>query len=183
MRNIAIAFVLLVALAGLGYFLPAMQTTSPRTYGSETYGISFSYPAKYLVTEFEEGTGERGRHTLVLIEDTEENRAILAGERPGTEGPPTIVVGIFQNDLDGYTAESFVKNTSFSNFKLSDGALEEATVGGEGALRYDATGLYENKNAVVARTKYVYMFTAYYNSPDDPILSDFEEVLASVSFN
>ncbi|MDZ4226851.1 MAG: hypothetical protein U1D26_00035, partial [Patescibacteria group bacterium] len=96
--------------------------------------------------------------------------------------PPTITITIFQNNLDNYTTRGFVEGTNFSNFKLSDGNTTELSVGGEAGLKYSATGLYENDNVVVALPSYVYMFTAFYNSPTDRIRADFEDVLRSVEF-
>lgn len=152
-------------------------------YHSEKFGIEFSYPDDYFIGFEESFEGERGQNFVVLAEDTLENRRVFAGEEPGREGPPTITVAIYQNNLDNYTARSFVENTNFSNFKLSDGKTTEVIVGGEKGLRYSATGLYENENVVVARPDYVYMFTAFYLTPEDRILSEFDKLLDTIKFD
>lgn len=154
----------------------------PTEYRSEEYGLSFAYPENYFIKEYHE-TGERTRHTIVLMEDTPGNRDIADGKVVGTESPPTITITLFQNNLDNMSARSFVEGTSFSNFKLSDGTTVETMVGGAPALRYHATGLYENENAVVARPAWVYMFTGFYLNENDPIRTHFEELLTTVRFD
>lgn len=153
-----------------------------KNYSSEKLGISFGYPGYYFIQEHDESTGERARFSLVLAEDTEENRDVFEGRSPSREGPPTITVGIFQNNLDNYTAQEWINGTSFSNFKLSDGVLSKTAVNNEPALKYRATGLYENENVVIARHNYVYMFTVFYLSPEDKILKDFDVLLESIRF-
>ncbi len=154
----------------------------PKQYTSTTFNISFNYPRSYFeqITSHE---GERAQNVVTLFEDTQENRDVVGGKAPGREGPPTITIAMFQNDLDKYTTDSFIRNTSFSNFKLSDGIIASTTVAGEAAVRYHASGLYENENVVIARPDYVYMFTVSYLNPNDQIVKDFEDVLASVAFN
>lgn len=150
---------------------------------SEEYGISFSIPDGYFLYEISPPSVERELHAVILLEDTLQNRALVAGEVPGTEAPPAITLSIFQNNLDAYTAESFVKGTNFSNFKLSNGGLTTTTVDGVSALRFNATGLYENDNVVVALPSYVYLISGSYFSLDDPIRTTFTDVLASIRFN
>ncbi len=154
-----------------------------KVYTSVTYGISFLYPENYFIQEIDSKTKERVQHTIVLLEDISENHALIAGEQPGREAPPTITISFYQNNLDNYTTENFVRNTNFSNFKLSDGVITPVTLDGKDALGYSATGLYENKNVVIAKSAYVYMFTGFYNSPSDQILSDFNNMLKTVKFN
>lgn len=152
-------------------------------YQSETFNLSLSYPSNYFIGFQETFEGERRQNFVVLAEDTPENRRVFAGEEPGREGPPTITIAVYQNNLDNYTAKSFVENTNFSNFKLSDGVITEMSVGGEVGLRYHATGLYENENVVIARPDYVYMFTAFYLTLEDEILKNFESLLESIKFD
>lgn len=176
--------VVVVAVVG-GAFLvlrPAEETKEPTIYKSEELGIEFSYSEKYFVAHESSATGERSQHAIVLAEDTPGNRELFSDPNSATEGPPTITITLFQNNLESYTARSFVEGTNFSNFKLSDGNLTEVVVGGESGLRYRATGLYKNENVVVARPAYVYMFTAFFNSPTDQILVDFDEILNTVKF-
>lgn len=187
-RNILIFIVFVVMIVFAWMFLfedKASAPTKERQYVSGKFGISFSVPDGYFIAHeiTEEGSGERERYTIVLMEDTKENRDLVSGvSTPERDGPPTITIGIFQNNLDNYTARSFIEGTSFSNFKLSDGVISETTIAGESALSYHASGLYENKIIVIARQNFVYMFTAFYNDPKDKILTDFEEMVKTVRF-
>ncbi|MDZ4227241.1 MAG: hypothetical protein U1D26_02060, partial [Patescibacteria group bacterium] len=183
MQKLPLTLVALAILAaGVLYFIPVTKEFAPATYHSDEYGLSFSYPSGYFVVYESSATGEREQHAIVLAEDTPENREIFSDPQSATEGPPTITITLFQNDLDNYTTLGFVEGTNFSNFKLSDGNTTEVSVGGETGLKYGATGLYENDNVVVALPSYVYMFTAFYNTPSDRIRADFEDVLRSVEF-
>jgi hypothetical protein len=188
MANKIVSVVIILAVILLGYFLlnnkvETDNLSEMESYLSEKLGLEFEYPKTYFIQEIEESTEERFRTTLVLAEDTEENRRVFAGEEPGREGPPTITIGIFQNNLDNYQTENWIKNTSFSNHGLSDGRLDEVFIGGERAIGYSATGLYENKNVVIARDNFIYMFTVFYLSPEDQIIKDFEDLLKTVKFN
>lgn len=179
-----IVFAVLILIAGALAFVYGEKPESVKeAQFFKDFGVSFSYPGNYFIGIKQSLSGEREQHTIVLAEDTPENRRVFAGEEPGREGPPTITISIYQNNLDSYTAKSFVEGTSFSNFKLSDGVTKEVLVGGEPGLRYRATGLYENVNVVVARSDYVYMFTAFYLTPEDKILSDFDKLLDTVEFD
>ncbi len=182
MNKILIGLVGIAALLGVLYFLPATKATGLKQYSSSTYGFSFSYPANYFIVESESASGERNQHSIVLLEDTQANRDLLANPQSATEAPPTITISLYQNNIDPYTNDGFIHNTNFSNFKLSDGNLLEVTVGGEKAQRYSATGLYENDNVVVARSNYVYMFTGFYSGVQDAIRADFNALVDSVVF-
>lgn len=181
-KKISIIIAVAVIVGGVFlFFYPLKKQVSPATYSSLEYGLSFAYPKNYSIAE-NTFTGERLRHSIVIFEDTPGNRDILSGYNQGTEWPPTITITVFQNNLDKYTLQSFVEGTSFSNFKLSDGNKTETVVAGRPAWRYRATGLYENDNVVVVRPEYVYMFTVFFNSPEDQIRDDFESILKTVSF-
>ena len=161
--------------------MPAPVETSLVPYVAPGFGLSFAYPETYFPTNTDH-EGERLQSTITLLEDTPFARALVNGEAPGTEAPPAITVSIFQNDLDQYTTESFIRDHSASNFKLSDGTLTPVTVGGVEGLSYRATGLYESENIVVALPDFVYMFSVGYHAPTDPIRDDFRTVIDSVSF-
>lgn len=151
-------------------------------YASPSFGIAFSYPEGYFTTVTDH-EGERRQSTITVFEDTPFTRALVNGEAPGTEAPPAISVAIFQNDLDSYTAESFIRDTSYSNFKLSDGTLTPVSVGGVEGFAYRSTGLYESEHIVVARPDFVYMFTVGFHSREDRIIADFRTLIESVEFD
>lgn len=180
-KLLLIAAVILLSIGGL-WLIINNEDSSTKEYISEKLGVSFQYPAGYLVKDVDESTGERTRYSIVILEDTPGNRDFFAGQYSEADPPPTITISIYQNNLDHYTLQNFVKGTSFSNFKLSDGELIDTSVANEPALRYRATGLWENENVVVARPDFVYMFTGFFDGPDDALIPLFENILKSVRF-
>jgi len=153
-----------------------------RTYSSGVRGISFSYPDRYILEEKDLGSPQRTLYSIVLTEDTEENRFLREGTSPAREGPVSITITSYQNDLDHYDVERWMTSTSYSNFKLSPGTYTEASVGGERALSYSWSGLYEADTLVVARPDYVHAFTVTYTAPDEGIRKDFESLMKTVVF-
>jgi hypothetical protein len=156
-------------------------TTEELDYSSAAYGLAFSYPAKYFVTEYDSGTPQRSRHSIVLLEDTPFTRDLVAGKVPGTEAPPGITVDIFDNALDRTALRAWVEGNANSNFKLSiDGKLASTSIHGKEALSYTWDGLYRGDSVVVAHKSNIIMFSVTYHSPDDEVRDDFENVLSSV---
>ena len=150
------------------------------TYRSEQLGVSFEYPSTYFITERELGDAHRRHHSIQIIEDTQFNRDLVAGKVIGTEGPTAMSIDAYQNDLDGYTTEQWVRGHSASNFKLSDGELLPVLVDDYEGLRYRWSGLYEADNIAVATPPYVFSFSATYLNPTDVIRNDFEELIKTV---
>ena len=145
------------------------------TYESAEHGISFSYPDIYVLDEREAGNGEREHHVIVLMD--KEAAATLP---QNGEGPPTITVDIFQNNLDKLAIAEWIENDSRSNFKLSpDGVLASTTVAGTEALLYAWDGLYRGNSIVFAHKDNIVMLSVAYLSPNDAIVSDFASVVAS----
>ena len=151
-----------------------------RIYDAPEFGLMFEYSSKYMVWEEDMGTANRGHYHIDLLEDTPQNRALKEGMSPGSEGPTSISIDIFQNNLDKTKLVDWLKGNSNSNFKLSDGTYEEITLAGTKALFYKHSGLYEANAFVLAHNGNIIKFTATYLSPDDPIISDFSSLLSSL---
>jgi len=78
----------------------------------------------------------------------------------GGEAPPAISMSVFSN-VEGLSLEQWIKGDNRSNFKLSqDGVLASTTVGGEPALAYTHSGLYETDAVVVSRRGKLFLFEA-----------------------
>lgn len=176
------ALVLLAIAAGTYYFTNRVETEVPptesgmKTYSSEKYGISFTYPDKYEVTEHEgEGSALREQHAIVLT-----NKADLPLPTAG-EGPPTITINIYQNNLDGQTTEGWIRGSSASNFKLSgEQILTSVTIDDKPALSYRWSGLYEGTTIALAQPDWIYAFTVTYLEPGADIVQDFVAIRDSV---
>jgi hypothetical protein len=173
---------ILIALVGFGvwYFLKndinteVTQNQDVKTYATSTYGISFEYPKNYLITEREVGGAQRGHYSIVLI--SEEDSA----PRENSEGPTSINIDIFQNNLDKQTALGWITGSSNSNYKLGDGVLASTTVDGKEALSYNWSGLYEGRTVTYANEDFVYAFSVTRITPEDQIIKDFDQLLKTV---
>lgn len=150
------------------------------TYTSEVHGLTFKYPKTYFLEEQEVGNGERSHYVIILTEDTEENKAVREGRAPGREGPVSVSIDIYQNDLDRLSAENWIKTTSDSNYKMSpDGVLTPYSVSGLPGYIYRWSGLYEAVAVAVSNDRFIYAFTSTYITPEDPIREVFDKVVES----
>ncbi len=148
-----------------------------KTYRGEQYGIRFKYPGGYFLSENNTGDGHRYAHAIVL---TDSDPRVIP---QNGEGPTSITIAIFQNNLDHYTTEQWIRGNNNSNFKLSpDGMLQEVAVGGERGLGYRYSGLYEFDSVVIARPENVYMFTVSWMDERARMRKDFTKLLETVTF-
>lgn len=172
-----------VFLAGGFFFMkeqPAPEINDQKSvdleqYTSETYGLSFAYPSSYVLSEMDaEGSGMRLHHIITLM-----RKADLPLPVNG-EGPPSITIEVYQNNLDEQTTEEWIKNTSASNFKLGEGRLASTTISGLPALSYRWSGLYEGTTIALAQEHWVYALTVTYLEMGAPIIQDFVVIRDSV---
>ncbi len=164
-----------------GSVVPGMEDW--KTYESEKLGLRFSYPQYYFLEAEEAENANRNYAHVTLMEDTEENRLVREGKAPGREGPTTITVSVFQNDLDKQSPADWVRGMSYSNFKLSNGGmLASTTIGGLDGVTYRWSGLYEANAIVLGNERYIYMLTVTYLTPEDRIVEDFGRILPTIKF-
>ena len=79
--------------------------------------------------------------------------------------------------------EDWLRSDSRSNFALSDQVLTPTTVGGQPAVAYRHSGLYETDAVALIREGQVYLFSAGWINAEDRIRTDFKELLQTVQFN
>jgi hypothetical protein len=96
------------------------------------------------------------------------------------EGPTSINIDIYQNNLEKQNTEEWVKNTNESNFKLGEGRLSSITIDNLPALSYRWSGLYEGTTIALARPNWVYAFSVTYLEVGDDIIQDFVKIRDSV---
>lgn len=148
--------------------LGEIKNTNFKEYSNTTYGLSFLYPSEYILTEHDAlGDALRRHHTITLIHKNDLPIPELG------EGPQAITVDIYQNNLDAQTGEHWIRNSNESNFKLSEGKLATATIGGSKAFSYRWSGLYEGTSIVTAKPNWIYMFTVTYLEMGSQIIQDF----------
>lgn len=162
-------------------------TVTPREeitkkYSNSTYGIAFEYSSRYMVQEQKNDEEGRSHASIVLIEDTPENRAVLAGQSPGREGPVSITIDVYQDPVDSPTLTEWLKETPASNFTLSNGTFSNATLSGKPAVQYHWSGLYEADTIAAAYGHYIVAATVHYIAPEDSIRSVFDGVIKTFAF-
>lgn len=143
-------------------------------YENIDFGISFSYPKGYILSEREVGNGERAQYAITLIREED------AVPPEGGEGPTSINFDIFQNNLDKQSILNWMNGNAYSNFKLSDGTYSQTTVDGTGALRYSWDGLYPGRTIAFIHKDSIIAVSGTYLSPQDKIYTDFESVINSL---
>lgn len=176
MRSIIFAGLFVLFFAGSFFFAkeqptPVINVQNPvdlKQYVNAEYGLSFAYPSSYVLSEMDaEGSGMRLYHIITLI-----RKADLPLPING-EGPPSITIEVYQNNLDKQTTEGWIRNTSASNFKLGEGLLASTTISGFPALSYRWSGLYEGTTIALAQEHWVYALTVTYLEIGAPIVQDF----------
>jgi len=168
--------VLALGLFALFYKTPEEIPNSEfKTYASEL-GISFQYPITYFLETKELGDGKKGHLSIVLTEDTEENRLVREGKSPGRDGPVSITIELFQSP-EYLDPQQWVKHDKASNFNLSNGMLTDAIIAGKKAVSYHWSGLYEADSFVLQNRDYVVFASVTYIAPEDQIKKDFNTVV------
>jgi len=92
------------------------------------------------------------------------------------------IYNVFKNTKKQFPSVWVSENPRYGNISLIKGTTHEAVVGGANAIKYEATGLYESINYVVAHGYYIYQFVGMYSNKDSALYRDFEPVVAVVSF-
>lgn len=150
-------------------------------YGSDTYGISFAYPTLYYLRESEAGTAERPQGSVVLVEDTPENRDLLDGvSTEPREGPTSITIDVYENP-DGLSAEAWAERDT--NWTVSSRATSTVSVGGFEGISFQWDGLYAGKTVIVAADGKAYVFSVTWMTDQDRIIADFNALLQTVGFS
>lgn len=180
-RAIGILVVLAIAIGAYAFVYQSPSLDSGQNvsglerYTNATYGLSFSYPAAYVLTERDApGSELRKHHSIVLIH--KENLPLPSAG----EGPPSITIDIYQNNLDKQTTETWIRNSKESNFKLGDGTIASTTLSGLPALSYRWSGLYEGTTIVTANDTWIYALSVTYLEMGAPIVQDFVSIRDSV---
>lgn len=148
----------------------AVAPETERTYARSDFGIAFSYPKSYVLTERE----ENGRYSIALIEHSALENTPEAGE-----GPTAITVELFENS-GGESAEAWVRSATSSNFHLSNQNLAAKTVAGASAVAYAWDGLYRGESVVFAHRGRIIMLSVTYLTEEDQIRGDFDAVINSI---
>ena len=192
----AIAVVVaLVVVAGAAFFLmgsreplgemvpvvPGSEKASMVRYSNADLSLSFQYPSNLFLYERNDvGTEAAPQTAIVLVDDTEDNRAVLEGRSTEPrEGPTAISITALRN-TQKLNAADWVKNDT--NWTVANSAATPVTVNGHEGVTYTWSGLYEGRSVVVTTDTHVYVFSVTWMTPEDQIIRDFDMVLNSATF-
>jgi hypothetical protein len=144
-------------------------------YSSDTFGISFYYPDGYELSEAERGTAERGHYSIVLVRDEDRVPPVNG------EGPTSITIDIYENNIDKQTLVGWLNNSSASNFKLSNGTYATTSVASVPAVTYAWSGLYEGKTTAFVHGTNIIALSVTHMSPDDSNLGVYDIIRTSLT--
>lgn len=168
-----------VVLIAVGWYLFVRKDGSTLlTYTNQTYGVSFSYPDNYKLTESSSTEGEP-RTLVTLIEKG------INLPKDG-EGPTAITVNMFDaGTTTSNTLLSWVRTSPYSNFNLSGTTTPgSTTVGDEPALLYTWDGLYQGTSLAVLHDSNIILFSVTYDGETDlKKRADFTDLIASVRWS
>lgn len=176
MNNKIIILVGVVAIVGVLAIIGLSPVSEE--YRSDKFGLKFSYTDKYFL---EERSVDETQTSIVLIEDTEENRAVVEGRSPGREGPTSITVNIFENPATT-TLREWARTEVRSNFNLSMGDVEEGMLSNKESILYVSDGLYPTVNILALHRGRIMQFTVSYLTLEDEIRKDFSKILDTIEF-
>lgn len=140
--------------------------------------VRFQYSTSYILTEKEVGNAERTHYVITLVKASDAQN----GDKENSEGPRAITFDFYQNK-EKFTPEQWVKQSAFSNFKLSpDGKLEQIPFAGGSAVSYRWDGLYSGQSLVTTTSGDILMISVTYDGDSDKRLEDYKKLLSTVEF-
>lgn len=144
-------------------------------YTSDEAGLMFQYVDLYKLEERHDGFDGKEVHVLTLVD--------ASSTVPNMSEGPTAISVIEIPIVATTSLADWVRNNSISNFYMSpDKMFSSTTVGGEGALVYRYSGLYESDAVAVAHGGKIYLFAASWIDANDRIRTDFKNLISSVRF-
>lgn len=185
MKKILLSILILVLLgtavyAGMRYFSdggkePVVTLPTENTYQSEGAGVSFKYSDSYELQERNLTINNEMVRVITLLQ-----KGVVIPE--GGEGGTAITVAIFE-EKEPISLTDWVHSMTNTFPVPTDGFnYQEIEIGGEKALAYTSTGLYESDNIAVSKNGKVYVFSASWLTREDQILKDYSKLMTSVSF-
>lgn len=173
-KKILIGIVALVVIGAVAVLAIGNKETSDKTYQNPVMGISFTYPAEYVVTE-KDGGDDRGIYSSATLTRAD------AQIPEGGEGPTSITFVSYQNNLAGLTPEAWARKATESNFNLNGATTSPMMIGGREAFTYTWDGLYRGVSGVIQHGDWLLVATVTTMDEDDDIAEDFQEILATLT--
>lgn len=151
-------------LIGRGVYSPAPNpaTDGLSDYSSDAYGISFSYPSDYVLTERDIATTQAGTKTYHQITLINKNDLPVPAN---AEGPTAITIGFNAPDIQAQPSGRPSATTTVSGFP---------------ATSSNWSGLYEGTTIIVTRPNMMYSLSVTFMEMGSHIVQDFVTVRDSV---
>jgi hypothetical protein len=188
LRTIVLILLALVIVAAGAYALSTKKAHSPthegesgtavplKRYTNFLHDLRFTYPDTYALSEREAGDAHRGHYQIMLV-----RKADLPPPEGG-EGPPSVTIDVYQNDIDRQPVMHWITTTNIANYKLGNGTLVESKVGGEAAYTNTWSGLYEGKTTTLAHDDDIVAISVTWLTPEDDTIDAYEQVVNSLEF-
>ncbi len=166
---------------GVNTATPGMNTAGMSPLVSLPYNFGIEYPSKYYVQAKELDASTTPHLVVIMILDTQENRDLLDGKsNVARDGGTGITINAYRN-LSKLSVEDWAKQDT--NWNVSNKTLVPTKVVGKDGVMFRWSGLYEGASVLLAHGDFVYVFAVSWETPQDPILDDFDQILASLRFN
>ena len=154
-------------------YLNGTTPTALEQYSSED-GVTFKYPNTYRLSSKNHEMAGAKWDSVELIP---KNVVVPAF----SDGPQSISLEVF-DDSAGLSLEKYIKNDVRSNFTLSNGTLSPTTIGGQPAVTYQYSGLYEYDAVAVLHNNKVFVFSVGWSQTTDQIRRDYSGILSTITF-
>lgn len=168
---------------GFGRFHDSVVTHGRKSFASDQYGISFTYPGNYFAFDGTSiGSDRTALYGIALLPDSPEFRRAITGDHNEPGMIPRISIVIYKQNGSSASLEEIARKwiTNANGEQAPIPSFNTITVGGLPALRYtDASGLYARDTVLVRNGDWVVQFTA-----DDPTYfkADLDSILSSLTF-
>jgi hypothetical protein len=183
MKTFIYTLILVLAAAGGYLLLKDYSEVEYVTVADEEVDLKFEYresPDGYVLEDISLPDSNFIKGYLLMLESDYEE--LQASTEP-REGPPTISINVFKNNLNQNASVWIDQNPTYSNINLILGEADrDHVLGGANAVRYRADGLYVSEVVVVAHNGLIYVFSGAFLEEDSTIRRDFQPLLDSVEF-
>lgn len=183
MKWLVTAVVLALGLAAYLYLFPAsnseVETPKMNTYSDANFGVSFTYPDTYVLSETDTQSSQdaSGRIATIVLVD----KVAAANIPEAGEGPTSITFDIYVANPLFTSLDAWIRGSQQSNFQLSrDSVISPASIAGIEALSYTWDGLYMGRSVALPHGEEILVASVTSLTPNDVILSDFEAILATL---
>ncbi|HYD93267.1 MAG TPA: hypothetical protein VEB18_02310 [Candidatus Paceibacterota bacterium] len=173
MRLVGLLIIVLLLALGAGYLFTektnAPVVTPENSYANDRYGISFSYPTNYTLTE--NRTDADGVQYAIVLTRSGETLPVNG------EGPTTVTITVFEDA----TLDEWLESPR-SNLMLGSGETEPSMVGDMAAVTFRWSGLYEGETTAFQHGENVIAISKTWIAEDDDTHDVYVSVLNSFSF-